>query len=139
MKSTQQKNSYTLVLEKGENIIKTLKKFLSQKDIKAAHFSAIGAISEVDLGFYNLDIKQYTTKKFLEPLEIASMTGNVSELDGEIIIHCHGVFSKKDFSTIGGHVNESTVAATCEVFINQLDGKLHRKHDPKIGLNLLDL
>ena len=138
MKFINKDHSYIIALKKGEKIIQSIKKICAEQKIQAGYFNAIGAISEVDLGFYNLKLKQYTTKAFTIPLEIASMNGNISTLDEQITIHCHGVFSKKDFSTIAGHVNEAVVAATCEIFITELEININRKYNEKIGLNLLN-
>ena len=36
----------------------------------------------------------------------------------------------------GGHLNEATVSATCEMVIEIIDGKVDRYFDEEIGLNL---
>lgn len=36
----------------------------------------------------------------------------------------------------GGHLNEATVSATCEMVIQIIDGKVDRYFDEEIGLNL---
>jgi len=54
------------------------------------------------------------------------------------ILHLHGVISRADYSTLGGHISKMIANMTVEVFIHKLNERLERKHDPETGLNLLD-
>ena len=38
----------------------------------------------------------------------------------------------------GGHLNKAIISATCEMVINIIDGKIDRKFNEEIGLNLLE-
>ena len=133
----QDNQRYVLRFDKGEEVVGGLKKFLSEKQITAGTFNAIGACSMAELSYFNLETKAYENKTFNEDLEIVSLTGNSAVLGGEVALHCHGVLSGPDFVAHGGHINKLVVSATCEVFLIKLDGKMERKLDEKTGLNLL--
>ena len=130
---------YVLLLHEGERLIESVTKFCSEKSIAAATFNAIGAIKEVELGFYNLPTKSYTWKKAEAELEIDNVTGNVAVLDGELVVHAHATVSDSEMHAFGGHLKEATVGASCEVFLQPLQGKLERKYDDKTGLRLMKI
>ena len=133
----QDKQTYILSCSRNEEIMEELKGFAKNNNITAATFSIIGAIKELELAWYDVDIKEYTTKTFLDKLEIVSMTGNIALLDNDIIVHTHGVFSDKDMQTMGGHINKVVVSAACEITLQKLDGVIKREYSEDIGLNLM--
>jgi predicted DNA-binding protein with PD1-like motif len=127
-----------LRFDSGEEIVETLKKFLSEEQIFASAFNAIGASKTAELSYFNLKTKKYENKIFEEDLEIVSLIGNSAILNGEVVIHAHTVLSKSDFSTVGGHVARLVISATCEMFLIILDGQMERKFNPESNLNLLN-
>lgn len=132
--------NYIVRLEKGEELISTLAKLIQDKDIPSCWISGLGACSKAELGFYDIDKKEYNWKMFDEPMEILGLSGDISWLEGEPNLHIHGSFSKRDFSSVGGHVKELIVNGTCEIFLHKWDSdKLTRSKDNDVGLNLLDL
>ena len=133
----QDKNTYVLSLKRGEELIEGIKEFCKEYRIEAAFFQAIGAANEVELAWYDLGAKQYVTRFFQENLEIVSLTGNVSKLGNELVVHSHGVFSNKDMETKAGHVNKAVVSGACEIILTRLEGKIDRAFDEDTGLNLM--
>ena len=131
-------NTYVLSCSRDEEIMSEIKKFAEKNNIEAASFSIIGAAKEVELAWYDVDIKEYTTKTFTEKLEIVSMTGNVGVMDKDTIVHSHGVFSNKEMQTMGGHINKVVVAAACEITLEKLEGAIKREYSKEIGLNLME-
>lgn len=118
-------------------MIEGILEFGRKKGIEGAWLSAIGSSKEVELGFYDLEKQEYMNRIFAEPLELLEASGTLATKDGKLILHLHGVFSKTDYSTIGGHIQKMTANATVEVFIHKLNEKLERRLDSKTGLNLL--
>lgn len=133
----QDGNNFVLSFSKGEEVISELNNFLKTSKITACSFSGIGACSSVELGFFNIHIKDYRKKPFLEEMEIVSLNGNGGVKDGEPVIHTHGVFGKTDFTLIGGHVFKVVVSVTCEIYLTKLGGQLTRVNNSDYNLNLL--
>jgi len=132
--------NYTVTLERGEPLIASLKQLAKDKNVKAAWINGLGGSQRLELGFYNLQTKEYQWKRFDQFLEITSIQGNVAWQDNEPIIHTHGTFSDGNFNTIGGHIKELEVSGTCELHLHTIFGDaLKRSTDPTSGLHLLDL
>ena len=129
------------VLEKGEELVASLKNFVEKEQIKGAWIFAIGACSEVEAGYYDLKTKDYGFKKHTQDMEILNIQGNLSWSDNKPAIHLHGTFAGEDGQAFGGHVKSLKVSATCEVFIHDWFGadRIERKLNDSIGLKLLDL
>ena len=130
--------STVLILERGEELQASLQAFALENDVKSAWLSGLGGAMKTTLGFYNLKIKAYEWKEYDEPLEIVSLTGNLSLKGGQPFWHIHGVFSGRDFQAVGGHVKSMTVGLTGELHITPLPTPLHRDlSDDVTGLKLI--
>lgn len=132
--------NWIVKLKKGEKLLENLTQLIEKEQIKGAWISAIGAALSVELGYYHLDRQEYEWHTIEETMEIVSLNGNTAWKDDQPALHLHGVFSKDDLSTIGGHVKDLTVGGTCEIFIHRWYGeKLTRLHNEEVGLALLDV
>jgi len=114
-----------------------IKEFCKEHHIEAAFFHAIGAVGEVELAWYDLKAKQYVTALVQEDLELVSLTGNVSKLGNDLLVHNHGVFSNKAMETKAGHVNKAVISGACEVILTRVEGTITRMYDEETGLNLM--
>lgn len=124
-------------LIKGSDIIEDIKAFLKEKTIQSGIISGIGAVSKVNIGYYDQKERTYKTKAFDEPMEILSLKGNISIKDHEPFPHLHGVFSRQDGSCIGGHIFEGTEVFAFEFEIIELTGDAFiRYYDEDTGLYL---
>lgn len=132
--------NYIVRLDRGERLREGLASFFESYTIDGASITAIGGVVEVELGFYNLEKKKYQWKTIQRTLEITSLTGTIAldEAD-KPIYHLHATFGDEDYQVVGGHVKDFVVGGTCELFIHRTYQPLRRKHDPEVGLNILDL
>lgn len=130
---------YVLALEPGDELIRSLIEFARHRDVDAAIISGLGAVRAVELGFYHLAQQDYERRRFDEPLEACSLTGNIALLDGEPFPHVHGVFSRPDCTTVGGHVFEAVCAVTLEIAVYTMAGTLVRGPVDYCNLKLLKL
>ena len=124
--------------DKGDEVFAGISKFMEEQKITACAFNGIGSTSEVELGYYNQHLKEYRKKPYLEELEVISLIGNGSMVEGKPAIHAHGMFGRNDFTTLGGHVFKLVTLVTCEIFLIKMDGNLERKNNPEWNLKLFD-
>lgn len=141
MQAVQIHNGTFFILERGEEVFSTLKSYLIEHDIHWAQFEAIGAVEDVEIGFYDLPTRQYLFRLEEGPFEVCSMNGNVTELNEEPVLHAHAVLSRCDatLETIGGHLRRATVAVTLELCMWEVTQPLFRRPDDETGLNLIDV
>lgn len=130
--------SYILRIDGGEEFVDTVQKFCESKGIGAGWFEAIGSASDVDLAYFDTESKDYDIKGFKEFLEIVTITGNISIKNEQPFCHAHGIFSKSNMETIGGHIHRCVISATCEVILFVGEGEIKREFDDKTGLYLLN-
>jgi predicted DNA-binding protein with PD1-like motif len=126
-----------LRIDRGEEIIETVKKVAEQEHIRLASVEALGATDDFTVGVYDVDAKRYDSKTFTGPHEIVSLTGTITEMDGAFYQHLHMSAGNKNCEVFGGHLNRAVVSATCEMVIRVLNGAVDRRRDPGIGINLL--
>lgn len=133
--------NYIIRLGKGELLVDSLIKFVESKQIKGAWLSGLGGALWAEIGYYDLDKKQYYFEKRDDLVEITNLQGNIAWSDSRPALHIHGTFSDKDMRAFGGHVKELAVGGNCEILIcpwhDETD--LTRSIDEETGLNLLDV
>jgi uncharacterized protein len=137
MKQITDSSSSLLVLQRGEELHEALLAYARDTSLTSAWISGLGGASGATLGFYDIETKSFEWKEIDEPLEIVSLTGNLSLVDGEPFWHIHGAFSGRDFQTVSGHIKSLRVGLTCELHITSLGLSLHRDFDDTTGLKLL--
>ena len=138
MKSCRYGDFIYLRIDRGEEIVGEIKGFCTREGITAGLISGLGSVSRAELGLFDVEEKKYIKTEFTGILEIASMNGNVSRMNGETYLHIHAVLSDRECRAFGGHFASGVVAATCEVMIRPVEGNPGRKFDGEVGLNMLD-
>jgi uncharacterized protein len=128
-----------LVLERGEELLESVTRLATETGIRAASVSGLGAVRALTLGFYDLASQSYERSTFEEELEVCSLTGNLAEVDGGPFPHIHGVFGRRDFSCLGGHVFEAVVGVTLELTIATAPEALRRHPVDFCDLKLISL
>jgi predicted DNA-binding protein with PD1-like motif len=131
--------THVLVFDKGDEVMEGLQRFASEHGVTAAHFTAIGAFSDVTLGFLDPESREYEPIELREQVEALSLVGDVSREDGEPRVHAHVVVGKRDGRAYGGHLLEAHVWPTLEVVLTESPAHLRRKVDPDTGLPLIAL
>jgi predicted DNA-binding protein with PD1-like motif len=77
--------------------------------------------------------------ELVELLEITSLNGNVTLLEGQPFLHLHTTITNEQLQGFGGHLKMAIVGPTLEVVIEKLESQVQRKMDEEIGLNLFHL
>ncbi len=132
-------NRYFIRLVKEEKVFEALENFAQETGVRAGHLSGIGALKDVELGFYHLQEKKYDRRLFTEEAELLSLEGNLSSLEGNPFFHIHTILGAADFSTYGGHMFAAKVAVTVEINFRVFGPEISRLPDEDVGLNLLSL
>ena len=92
-----------VVLEPGDELHPcVLEAAAAEHGIEGGMLSAIGAIDELELGFFCLPDNVYTRRVIHDELEVVSLTGNLALHEGKPFLHAHGVFTGRDFAAVGG-------------------------------------
>ncbi len=128
---------FMIRLDRGEELVATLTAFLAERDIRCGVITGIGAVDALELGLFTATSREYLHRHFEGEYEIASITGNVSTVDGVPFAHLHGVFTDGDCAAIGGHVFAARVSVTCELDLVVYAGEVKREPDEATGLKLL--
>jgi uncharacterized protein len=123
-------------VEHDADLIQFMTELARNRGIKAASFTAIGAVKRAKLAYYDQKKHEYREMKVDSPHEVVSCTGNISLKNGEPFVHAHVVLANETGSARAGHLLEGIVFAA-EVHLRQLEGpKLERKYDEVTGLSL---
>ncbi len=139
MKYSEKGNVFVVKIEPGEEILEKMIKFCERTGVKSAFFTGIGALRYAEIGMFSKEGKNYLTRTFDEELELANMTGNISEHEKEPVIHTHVMIGDKNMNAYAGHLMKGVVSVTCEIFVTVIDGDLKRGIDFETQLKLLDL
>lgn len=127
-------------LDKGEEFIDSIRKLCSREKIRAATFEAIGVFSSVDVQSLATKKAEYVSIFSAEtPLDILSLSGNVSTLGTEIIVNAStmlGYTAHAQRHLVGGHLASGRVFV-CEFRLTVYDDlTLERTYDATTGLPL---
>ncbi|WP_125152976.1 PPC domain-containing DNA-binding protein [Clostridium rectalis] len=128
-------NRYVIRLDKGDEIIESLKKICNMENIKTASITGIGATNNATIGVYELNLKKYHEKNVKGDFEISSLVGNISTFHGEVLPHIHVNLTGLDHNCIGGHLLSANISITCEIFMDILDGEIRKEFNDAVGAN----
>ena len=110
----------------GEEILECLRQAAREYGIGSAVITGIGAVGDATFGGFSPTEKRYLKNRYTEPLEICTLSGNLSMSGGEPYVHAHMAASRVDGSVVGGHVLEAVVSLTAEIILLDLGEELCR-------------
>ena len=131
-------STFVLRLDKGEEVVGSIEALCNKAQIRLAAVSGLGAIDSVSMRFFDTTRKTYVDKTIERHMEITSLVGNISQMDGKPYLHLHVNVAGDDYQSFGGHLLAATVSATAEFLIQSAEGCVGRTFSEEIGLNLLD-
>jgi predicted DNA-binding protein with PD1-like motif len=131
--------TYALIFESGDNVMDLLKTFANEHSLKAAHFTAIGAFSKVELGYFDFSKKDYKHIPINEQVEVLSLVGDVALYGDDSKVHAHVVVGRSDGMAMGGHLLKATAHPTLELILEETPGYLQRRMDEETGLPLIEI
>jgi predicted DNA-binding protein with PD1-like motif len=131
--------TYVVILEPGEEVIKTLTNFAQANFLYACQFTAIGAFRKATLGFFDFSKKDYKRIEVSQQTEVLSLTGDISQYKNAPQVHAHVVLGREDGTARGGHLLSADVHPTLEIVLNDAPFHLQRKMNEEVGLPLIEL
>jgi hypothetical protein len=139
MRYTQFGDTYLVRLDTGVDIAEALTAFAADQRVDAGTVTGLGAGYGWTLGYFDRAAREYRRQTFPGEWELLSLQGNLAIREGRPIAHVHVVLGGPDFQTVGGHLFEGRVGATCELTVRKLPGYQLRVLDEATGLYLLNL
>ena len=131
--------TYALVFDKGDEVMAGLSDFAKRQRLSGSQFTAIGALSDVTLGYFDRARKDYKRIPLAEQVEVLALVGDIALDQGEAKVHAHIVVGKADGTAHGGHLIEARVWPTLEVILVESPAHLRRETDEETGLALIRL
>lgn len=135
----EEEKTFILVFDKGDEAVQGLKEFAQERHLAGSRFTAVGALSQVTLGYFDRERNTYKKIPLSEQVEVLSLAGNITAGDKGPQLHAHIVVGDSQGDAHGGHLLEGRVWPTLEVVIEETPSYLPRKADPDTGLALIDL
>ncbi|MEX2376965.1 MAG: PPC domain-containing DNA-binding protein [Dehalococcoidia bacterium] len=130
---------WAVVFDADEEAVSGLTRAAKQEGMNGSTFTAIGALKEATVGYFERDKRDYLQIPVNEQVEVLSLVGNIAIHDGEPKLHAHVVLGKRDGSTVGGHLLKAHVWPTLEVMVTESPGELRRTFDEESQLPLINL
>lgn len=130
---------YVVSIDNHIEIVEALTAFCKAQGIRSGSISGIGAIGKMTLRFFDPTTKKYVDREFVEQMEIAGLTGNISTLDGKVYLHLHIVAGRRDYSAIAGHLLCATLSGAGEFVVEDFGTEIPRVYSPELGLNVYSL
>lgn len=132
-------STYALVFQSGDEVMEILKTFANEHCLKAARFTAIGAFSKVELGYFDFSKKDYNRIPLNEQVEVLSLMGDVALYGDESKVHAHVVVGRSDGMAMGGHLLKGVTHPTLELILEETPSYLQRRMDKETGLPLIEI
>jgi hypothetical protein len=129
--------TFAVVLETGDEAMKSVVAFANENQLGTSQFSAIGAFSRVVVAYFDWETKKYRYIPIDEQVEVLSLLGDITLEGGEHKVHAHIVVGKRDATAHGGHLIEGDVRPTLEILLTETPKHLRRHYDAESGLALL--
>jgi uncharacterized protein len=136
IRDCSQGQSFLARLDSGAEIVGQITDLARESQIESGTFSAIGALTRADLGYYDQAAREYHVTQVDEPVELAACLGNISLLEGRPFVHAHAVLANGQGLSWAGHLVRGTIFAA-ELYLQELSGlPLKRVPDSITGLKL---
>lgn len=126
-------------LDLGEELVKCVTEIVREHKVEGAWVSGVGGTTSAQIGYFHRVRRKYVFRHVRDVVELVSLSGDISWIGDEPVLHLHAVVTDRRNKAYGGHLKRLEVGATCEVLIAPLGESLTREMDPAVGLPLLKL
>lgn len=124
-------------LPQGADLLAAITHIANDEAIKVGTVVVHGAVARASLSLFDPEANIMMAVEREERMEIAGMSGTISQFKGRSMARLNGVLAGRGGATIGGMVTIGTTVLACEVVITELEGgTLSRDFDAATGLPL---
>jgi hypothetical protein len=134
----EQTREYAVIFYQGDEAFSGLQEFAEKYHVTSAHFTAIGALNEATLAWFDPQRKMYKKIPIHGQHEVIGMSGDIALYQGKPVVHSHMVVGTPDGTTRGGHVLAAYVSPTLEVMVTVDPITMQKRFDPATDLTLID-
>jgi uncharacterized protein len=128
-----------LVLSQGDQVQSAILALAKDYRVVNAHFSAIGAVHDPEVAWFDESRKQYKAMLLHEQMEVLTLSGDITlGVAGQPIVHTHLVLARSDGEAWGGHLIEATASPTLELYVTTYPKPLYKQLDSATDLQLID-
>jgi len=138
LNSGEQTREYAVIFYQGDEAFSGLQEFAEKYHVTSAHFTAIGALNEATLAWFDPQRKMYKKIPIHGQHEVIGMSGDIALYQGKPVVHSHMVVGSPDGTTRGGHVLAAYVSPTLEVMVTVDPTAMQKRFDPATDLTLID-
>jgi len=132
--------NFVVVLGEGDEVATALSNFAREQKVVNARLQGIGAVRDPEVGWFDLERKQYKAMTFREQLEMLSLSGDiVLGPDGAPVVHLHALLGTSGGRALGGHLLHAITSPTLEVYVTAYPDPVHKRAAPEKGVDLIDL
>ena len=137
-KAGEEPREFALIFDKGDEVASGLMEFAEKYHVTSAHFTGIGALQDVTVGWMDRQRKAYKAIPIRTQVEVLTMAGDIATYEGKPAVHAHLVVGMDDGSAKGGHLLEAHVFPTLEVMVTVDPVAMSKRFDPETGLVLIN-
>ena len=130
-------DTFIIRLDKGEEVVECLKEICRENQITLGSITGFGTANLAQIGLLNTETKIYLPHAYTGDMEITSLNGTVSQMNGEVYLHIHANLALPSHEVIGGHLDYAMVSAVAEIVVRSIDGIAEREYSDTAGVNLL--
>jgi len=131
---------YALVLARGDEVMSGLSEFARAEQVTAASFTAIGAVRDPEVGWFDFEKQRYKAMRRDGQFEVLSLVGDIGQnAEGAATVHAHASLGGESGRAFGGHLIAATVSPTLEVFVTTYGAPLNKRRDPSNDVELFQL
>ena len=113
--------AYKLSFKAGDDVMGGMARFAAAHHMAQATLSGVGGVSKAVLAWYDPRARAFREIPVNEKCEISGVTGTITtDAQGKPNVHLHLVLSRRDGSTVSGHLISATVDPILEVFVTDL-------------------
>ena len=132
--------TFAIIMQTDDEVVTELKGLAHSQKFAASSFKAIGALSHIQLGWFNWETKEYETSIELpEQVELLSLIGDIAIKGSTPEVHAHASVARRDGRAYGGHLLKAIVRPTCEIILTESPEHLQRSFDAKSGIALIKI